>query len=78
MKILFISPRQCWPARSGARLREYHFVRALALRGDDLTYLYFADPGDAPITKDDLPFCREVVGIPKARFVWDCEISSRG
>ena len=64
MRILFISPRQCWPTRSGARLREYHFVRALALRGD-LTYLYFADPADAPITKDDLPFCRDIVGIPK-------------
>ena len=64
MKILFISPRQCWPTRSGARLREYHFVRALALRGD-LTYLYFADPLDPPITKDDLPFCRDIVGIPK-------------
>ena len=64
MRILFISPRQCWPTRSGARLREFHFVRALALRGD-LTYLYFADPIDAPITKDDLPFCRDVVGVPK-------------
>jgi polysaccharide biosynthesis protein PslH len=64
VRILFISPRQCWPTRSGARLREYHFVRALALRGD-LTYLYFADPADAPMTKDDLPFCRDIVGIPK-------------
>ena len=39
-------------------------MRALALRGD-LTYLYFADPIDPPIAKDDLPFCREIVGVPK-------------
>ncbi len=39
-------------------------MRALALRGD-LTYLYFAGPGDAPIGKNDLPFCRDVVAIPK-------------
>ncbi len=64
MRILFISPRQCWPARSGARLREYHFVRALALRGD-LTYLYFADPADPPVTKNELPFCHDVVAVPK-------------
>ena len=39
-------------------------MRALALRGD-VTYVYFVDPADAPLTKADLPFCREVVGIPK-------------
>lgn len=64
MQILFISPRQCWPARSGARLREYHFVRALALRAE-LTYLHFSDPGQPPLTRDNLPFCRDVVAVPK-------------
>jgi polysaccharide biosynthesis protein PslH len=64
VQILFISPRQCWPTRSGAKLREYHFVRALALRSD-LTYLHFTDPGSAPLTKHELPFCREVVAVPK-------------
>ena len=39
-------------------------MRSLALRGD-VTYLYFADPGDVPITKAELPFCRDVLGIPK-------------
>lgn len=64
MRILFLSPRQCWPARGGAKLREYHFARALAQRGP-LTYLYFADQGAKPLTRDDLPFCRDVVAIPK-------------
>ena len=64
MRILFISPRQCWPARSGAKLREYHFARALAERGR-LTYLHFADPGVEPLTRKDLPFCHDVVAIPK-------------
>jgi sugar transferase (PEP-CTERM/EpsH1 system associated) len=66
VRILFLSPRQCWPARSGAKLREYHFVRALARRGD-LTYLHFTDPGAVPLTRTDLPFCHEVVAIPKPK-----------
>jgi sugar transferase (PEP-CTERM/EpsH1 system associated) len=64
VKVLFLSPRQCWPARSGAKLREYHFARALGER-HDLTYLYFADPGADPLTTTDLPFCREVISVPK-------------
>src|SRR5580692_5360410 len=64
MRILFLSPRQSLPTRSGARLREFHFLRALSL-GADLTYVYFADPGAAPLTTADLPFCREVVSVPK-------------
>src|SRR5580700_3863661 len=64
MRILFLSPRQSLPARSGAKLREYHFLRALGL-GAEVSYLYFADPGAVPLTVGDLPMCRDVVGIPK-------------
>jgi glycosyltransferase involved in cell wall biosynthesis len=64
MRILFLSPRQSLPARSGAKLREYHFLRALG-GWAEVTYLYFADPGSPLLTVEDLPFCREVVGIPK-------------
>jgi len=45
-------------------LREYHFLRALARRGE-LTYLHFTDPGAEPLTRRDLPFCEEVLAIPK-------------
>ncbi|MBZ5632292.1 MAG: glycosyltransferase [Acidobacteriia bacterium] len=64
MRILFLSPRQCWPTRSGAKLREYYFARALAQRGQ-VTYLHFTDPGAEPLTRKDLPFFQEVVAIPK-------------
>ena len=64
MRILFLSPRQPLPARSGAKLREYHFLRALG-NAAEVTYLYFADPGAEPLAKRDLPFCREVVSVPK-------------
>jgi glycosyltransferase involved in cell wall biosynthesis len=64
VRILFLSPRQCWPARSGAKLREYHFLRALAL-DSELTYVHFTEPGAPPLTRQDLPFCREVVAVPK-------------
>jgi glycosyltransferase involved in cell wall biosynthesis len=66
MRILFVSPRQCWPALSGAKLREYHFVRALGRRAE-LTYVYFADPGENPLTADDLPFCARIMAVPKPR-----------
>lgn len=64
MKILFLSPRQCWPPRSGAKLREYHFARALGERAG-LTYAYFADPGEKPLTLEQLPFCERIVSVPK-------------
>jgi glycosyltransferase involved in cell wall biosynthesis len=64
MRILFLSPRQCWPARSGAKLREYYLLRALAVRGE-VTYLYFADPGAPLLTREDLRFCHDVVAVPK-------------
>lgn len=63
MRTLFVSPRQCWPALSGAKLREYHFARALGQAGP-LTYLYFGDP-QQPLTTQELPFCEQVVGVPK-------------
>jgi glycosyltransferase involved in cell wall biosynthesis len=66
VRILFISPRQCWPAHGGAKLREYHFARALAQRGE-LTYLHFTDPGFDPLTRTDLPFCHQVVALPKPK-----------
>lgn len=52
------------PARSGAKLREYHFLRALG-RSADVSYAYFADPGAAPLSTGDLPFCRDVIAVPK-------------
>src|SRR4051812_35393089 len=64
VRILFLSPRQSVPARSGAKLREYHFLRALG-RSAELTYLYFGDPGSQLLTTRELPFCREVVCVPK-------------
>ena len=64
VRILFLSPRQCWPTLSGAKLREYRFLRALAGRAE-VTYLHFTDPGAEPLTREDLPFCQEVVAIPK-------------
>lgn len=45
-------------------MREYHFLRALG-RSAEVSYLYFADPGSKPLTVEDLPFCREVVSVPK-------------
>jgi sugar transferase (PEP-CTERM/EpsH1 system associated) len=64
MRILFLSPRQPLPLRSGAKLREFYFLRALS-QSAEISYLYFVDPGSAPLTVTDLPFCNEVIGLPK-------------
>ena len=38
MRVLYFSPRICWPTISGAHLRDYYFARALA-RNAQLTYV---------------------------------------
>jgi sugar transferase (PEP-CTERM/EpsH1 system associated) len=59
MRVLFLSPRQCWPTTTGARLREYHLARQIA-RKVELTLLAFSDD---PMT-DGLAFCRETIVVP--------------
>jgi polysaccharide biosynthesis protein PslH len=72
MRILFLSPRQCWPASSGAKLREYHFVRALGRRAE-LTHLFFAQPGAAASTTDSLPCCR-IIPVTQPRMYTPAKI----
>jgi sugar transferase (PEP-CTERM/EpsH1 system associated) len=66
VRILFLSPRQCWPAVNGARLREYHCLRALG-RHAAVTYVYFSGSGEKPLTPEDLPFCERIIGVPKSK-----------
>jgi glycosyltransferase involved in cell wall biosynthesis len=63
LRILFLSPRQCWPPISGAKLRDYHLARVLG-RHAALTYVFFSSPG-APAP--ELPFCRRLVAVPAPR-----------
>jgi sugar transferase (PEP-CTERM/EpsH1 system associated) len=67
MQILFVSPRQCFPAVSGAKLREYHLARGLGERSS-LTYVFFREPAFDLPTQKDLPFCEEIVPVPPPRF----------
>jgi len=43
MRILFFSPRFFWPANSGARIRDYYLLRALASRAS-VTFLGICQP----------------------------------
>jgi len=63
MRILFVSPRQCWPPVSGAKLREYYFLRALA-RHAAVTYVFFSQPEGPPPGAADLAFCESVAPVP--------------
>lgn len=65
-QILILSPRQCWPLQSGAKLRDYYFARALGQQAS-VTYIHFTDPGCPPLSKSELPFCANVIGFPKPR-----------
>jgi sugar transferase (PEP-CTERM/EpsH1 system associated) len=64
MRILWISPRQCFPPNSGAKLRDYHCAKALGQIAE-LTYVHFLDPGANPPSSTDMPFCRAIVSVKK-------------
>jgi polysaccharide biosynthesis protein PslH len=64
MRILWISPRQCWPPCSGAKLRDYHCAKALG-NAAQLTYVHFRDPGAKSPSSTDMPFCRRIISVNK-------------
>jgi glycosyltransferase involved in cell wall biosynthesis len=66
VRILFLSPRQCWPATSGAKLREFYLARALS-NWAELTYVYFSESGAAPLKPSELPFAAKIVAVPMPR-----------
>lgn len=66
MRTLFVSPRQCWPATSGAKLRDFHFAKALG-HWSDLTYVYLQEQGAEALSPRELPFARQVVAVPRPR-----------
>lgn len=51
MRILFFSPRPFWPQDTGAKLRDYHLARQLALRAE-VSYLGFAENGSVDPPSD--------------------------
>ena len=47
MKVLYFSPRDCWPVTTGARLRDFYFAYEVA-REAQLTYLGFLTSKEMP------------------------------
>lgn len=66
MRILWISPRQCWPTNSGAKLRDYYCARAVGQIAQ-LTYVHFLEPGTNPPSSTDMPFCKRIISVKKPR-----------
>lgn len=60
MRILFFAPRDCRPANTGAKLRNYHLSRELA-REAEVTYLAFAD---APAPAASPEMAKRVITVP--------------
>jgi glycosyltransferase involved in cell wall biosynthesis len=65
VRVLFLSPRQCWPTTSGAKLRDYHLARALSQHAE-LTYVHFAEAGQEPLAANHLPAAR-IIAVPPPR-----------
>jgi glycosyltransferase involved in cell wall biosynthesis len=63
MRILYLTPRPCWPLLSGGRLRDYHLARTLASRAE-LVYLGLSDPG-SQLTDKSVPGISRYVLAPK-------------
>ncbi len=64
MRILYLSPRQCWPTNSGAKLRDYYLLRALSERAS-VHFAYFAEHGAAAIPHQALPGCAAIQAVPR-------------
>jgi glycosyltransferase involved in cell wall biosynthesis len=68
MRILYFSPRDCWPATTGARLRDFYFAKELT-RDAQLTYLGFetSDRASGPIRRTRLDELggAEVILVPR-------------
>ena len=64
MRILIVSPRQCWPPTSGAKLREYHLARSLSRRAE-VSRIYFRDPDSGMPDPSELPFLQDSVAVPR-------------
>jgi len=47
LRILYFSPRECWPSNTGARLRDFHLATQLARQGE-LVYLGLRNAQDPP------------------------------
>lgn len=58
MRVLYFSPRDCWPITTGARLRDFHLARQLASKAS-LTYIGFTT--DATKRERLEPLCNSEV-----------------
>jgi glycosyltransferase involved in cell wall biosynthesis len=64
LRILYVSPRQCWPPVSGAKLRDYHLARALGCAGE-LTCVHYLDPRQSRPELQDMPFCKRLIPVDR-------------
>ncbi|MCW5965411.1 MAG: glycosyltransferase [Bryobacterales bacterium] len=64
MRILYLSPRQCWPTHSGAKLRDFHLLRALASRAT-VDFAFFAEGSGISLTEEQIPGCASVNAVPR-------------
>ncbi len=62
MHVLYLSPRESWPAKSGSRLRDLYFARALAQK-TNLVYLYFSTAPEQSQLPEQITGARKVYAV---------------
>jgi glycosyltransferase involved in cell wall biosynthesis len=65
-RVLYFAPKVFWPPDTGAKLRNYHLARQLALT-DQVTYLGFAVPDVTPSAPPPERVCDRVIAVPRDR-----------
>jgi|Deesub1362A_J573_1020465.scaffolds.fasta_scaffold00985_6 sugar transferase (PEP-CTERM/EpsH1 system associated) len=63
-KILFISPKFAYPPTGGGEIRIYNLIKALSLRGNQITYLAFGSPEPSQIAEMER-YCDKVIAVPE-------------
>jgi glycosyltransferase involved in cell wall biosynthesis len=63
VRLLILSPRECWPPNSGAKLRDFYFARGLS-RGSELTYVFFGSEESAAELRANLAANANVIAVP--------------
>ncbi|HEU4386536.1 MAG TPA: glycosyltransferase family 4 protein [Blastocatellia bacterium] len=63
LRVLVFAPGTCWPPYTGAKLRTYHLVRALAASAD-VTFLSFRDAGEK-VVEPPADLCQRIVTVSR-------------
>ncbi len=54
LRVLYVAPRECWPATSGARVRDYNLASQLARRSELTCLAFSTDPAQKDVLRSNV------------------------